>query len=600
MKRTLLFAACAVTTAVAVSAARPTEMQEAVSHEISTSAVETVEARTPAKTAFSFNNLRSITSGSYQVSALYYMPNGTFYGGVFPYGGKYYYSSQALIPTYTPLNYSGIRVATPVGFTDWDNISVGWKYFSGYAPNAVEEITSSEGSMTQVIPADIEVYDIQSPKFIIGYDGQADTCQTFSLMAGGRNLVITDQGVSPIASYIYPYTSSYGLILGFASETYYGDDMFDAANMTFSEYSNDTNMDRYAELFEQTIGEKLESTSLIGYYVNLGYAGEPYAISSLTQGFNYRASNGAELTYAFYRMDGSEVTDEMVYSYTVKFPATDKETGYAAVVEFTSVDQYDEELSYKLIDCPLWVQITGLQNFDMIAPHCAGYKADNIAGSQNNTNYGGSLLQLNGTTQTLNGVVSSLDYWTYGSGEEQRVYKSFDIEVDVEYPNLVATRYMIGGKENFFEYAKNSHYVVDLAEGENEVAVIIATSADYADELFFDDSELPEWLTYETETYYQEFLQQSAIHRGVALYLSITDGKYEKRAAMLPIEYKGKKITVVIGQDGEGNRVNINDVEAAADGAVEYFDVQGRKLQAAPANGFFLQRQGNKVTKVIR
>lgn len=50
----------------------------------------------------------------------------------------------------------------------------------------------------------------------------------------------------------------------------------------------------------------------------------------------------------------------------------------------------------------------------------------------------------------------------------------------------------------------------------------------------------------------------------------------------------------------QGMESGIQDVTAAATGATEYFDLQGRKLNAAPANGFFFERQGNKVTKVIR
>lgn len=48
----------------------------------------------------------------------------------------------------------------------------------------------------------------------------------------------------------------------------------------------------------------------------------------------------------------------------------------------------------------------------------------------------------------------------------------------------------------------------------------------------------------------------------------------------------------------QGDVSGISNV-AAANGPVEFFDLQGRKLNAAPANGIYLQRQGNKTTKCI-
>lgn len=48
----------------------------------------------------------------------------------------------------------------------------------------------------------------------------------------------------------------------------------------------------------------------------------------------------------------------------------------------------------------------------------------------------------------------------------------------------------------------------------------------------------------------------------------------------------------------QGDASGISNV-AAVNGPVEYFDLQGRKLNAAPANGIYLQRQGNKTTKCI-
>jgi hypothetical protein len=55
--------------------------------------------------------------------------------------------------------------------------------------------------------------------------------------------------------------------------------------------------------------------------------------------------------------------------------------------------------------------------------------------------------------------------------------------------------------------------------------------------------------------------------------------------------------TVVVNQ---GEAVGINEIQNNINnGAAEYFDLQGRKLNAAPAAGVYIQRQGNKAQKVL-
>lgn len=603
----LLFAVATVAAATVASAAQPLQMLP-VSNNIERAATVRAEQQQiaqQAESAASFGTLRSFNTGTHEMGGLYQMPSGTFYGGTFPFQGKEYYSMLTLVPAGTPLTFKSMVFAganddkTPA-FDDWDNVARKWDYFSGYTFHDLKPCSSTQDSISVIAPCDVDVALVGSPMLSIDYYSMADTFQLYNMMPGGKLFYVTPEGVSDVETLLYPFTNF--ISLGFCPSTYYGTQLLDeASGLTMNGYSNEQNMKQWGDAFKQEFGEDLVSTSIGGYYSTIGYAGTPYALSSLTMGFNYLSTKGGVLTFNFVRMDGNKITDDIIYTYDYKVPAASTEQISSATIPFVSTDEWEEELSYMMIDCPVFVEIYGLEDFEMFVPHCVGYNYDNV-NSRSVADYSGTLLSLQGQTQKMDGILSQTGYWVWESTRDKTayVYKSFDIKLDVEYPNLVASRYQINGKETHFGYRANDSYAVDLAEGENQVVIFLATSAAYADELYIDDSELPSWLTLESvDDYYAEDLNGGAIQRAAVLTFT-TDGTYGTREGHVTVEYKGKKITVYVGQGGAGNDAGINDVNAAENGAVEYFDVQGRKLQAAPANGFFLQRQGNKVTKVIR
>lgn len=45
---------------------------------------------------------------------------------------------------------------------------------------------------------------------------------------------------------------------------------------------------------------------------------------------------------------------------------------------------------------------------------------------------------------------------------------------------------------------------------------------------------------------------------------------------------------------------SIEEIEADAVGAVEFYDLNGRRLNAAPAHGLYIERRGNKAAKIVR
>lgn len=58
-------------------------------------------------------------------------------------------------------------------------------------------------------------------------------------------------------------------------------------------------------------------------------------------------------------------------------------------------------------------------------------------------------------------------------------------------------------------------------------------------------------------------------------------------------------INVVQGEGGGNEEGSISEVKTAADGVSEYYDLQGRKLSAAPAKGLYIERNGSAATTKI-
>lgn len=601
----LLFAVATAAAATVASAAMPQKYQPRPMLSVDNqTSVENIGMHKIAGKLSKFGSLRSFDTGTHTLGGVYQMPQGVFYGGLI---NDAYISWTTLVPTDVPLNVKSIILAarndanTP-NFDDWDGVSRNWEYYTGYtfADGDFRSSTSTGDSITMVAPCDVDVALYASPKLTIGYYDWTDNFQLFDITPGGKPFTVYEGEIAKVSSMINPLTNFATLSL--CGSTYYGDYVLDeSSQMTANAYSTKAHKFQWASLFRQQFNDSLVNTQVIGYYSEIGYAGVPYALSSMTMNFRYVSSKGGELMFNVVRMDGDNITDDVLYTYNVKVPASQNEANYSAEVSFVSTNEYDEELSYMMIDCPVFIEVYGLENFEFFAPHSIAYDPNNF-NSYSIPSTGGSILNLYGekAENKVEGIISPIDVlvWTTVDNRELS-FKGLDLRFDIEYPTLAVSRYQINGNETHEVYKYDNKYAVDLAEGQDQILVFLATSAEYADELYIDESELPSWLSLDSvEDYYQEFPQSGGIQRAAVLTFT-TDGTYEARVAQVNVEYKGKKLTLNIGQDGAA-AAGINDVNAAENGAVEYFDVQGRKLQAAPANGFFLQRQGNKVTKVIR
>lgn len=180
----------------------------------------------------------------------------------------------------------------------------------------------------------------------------------------------------------------------------------------------------------------------------------------------------------------------------------------------------------------------------------------------------------------------STDLFTYGQKAPYWGATDFNISYNILFPYVTNND---GGEE----------LIVDAPTEGGEI--------EYTFDAYFLMSALIDEGVMTTEVSGDDFFTYEAVRGTVTI-----DGKdyvtnqVNIKAEPLPAGVEGRKgiikfrgfasdFDIVVNQ---GDVSGISNV-AAANGPVEYFDLQGRKLNAAPANGLYIQRQGNKATKCI-
>jgi hypothetical protein len=179
--------------------------------------------------------------------------------------------------------------------------------------------------------------------------------------------------------------------------------------------------------------------------------------------------------------------------------------------------------------------------------------------------------------------------YTYGSNKEGYSYYPTDAwgVFDAAFPYV----YNAVTSTNGFDYDFNitlddDNYGYAIADSYYDIVEMI--EAGYMEASSDDD-----WFEYNISSYEESGYTFTAIEVQAEALPEGTEG----RAGTITITGAGQDFTVTVIQ---GQVAGLSNVTVANNSASEYFDLQGRQLKAAPANGVYLQRQGNKVSKVIR
>lgn len=121
-------------------------------------------------------------------------------------------------------------------------------------------------------------------------------------------------------------------------------------------------------------------------------------------------------------------------------------------------------------------------------------------------------------------------------------------------------------------------------------------STDDIEQLWSDGSlkgEAEEWISYDI-TYNEE--ENVAV---LTVWANSDCTEAEGRTGTISFTGYACDFTVTVNQPA-GGKGSISEIAATANGAAEYFDLQGRKLNAAPAKGVYIQRIGSTATKLVK
>lgn len=310
----------------------------------------------------------------------------------------------------------------------------------------------------------------------------------------------------------------------------------------------------------------------------------PYALSSVTVYAYVDCTAGAELSLTFYKVgeDGSlTVIKEATHKFAEAFSSATAGAYAEIPVKFTTEDEYGFEIDYQLIDHEILMVVSGYDNggftnFDIPAAWA-------IMGTGAEVIEPLGLYGLCSYTQDgsqVAGLKTFPYYLAFNSAPGEYVYPSSAlISLDMEYPYLQTFYDLVSNKA----VEAKSEYSINLEAGGYIFYGLYCSGA--ADDIVISD--YPEWLQVEISDKTQDVdgLTGEYVEVGFAVADNATN---VGESCDIVLDYKGSKQTFHITHAAAGvESIAKDNVEVVA---VEYYNIQGQKLNAAPENGIFIQK----------
>ncbi len=481
-----------------------------------------------------------------------------------------------LLPAYTENVWENCSFYTPDGGNNFFQAVNDFSYAWNYQNFDYEDVTSTESVISvKKQPSDPYAYCLKgwmydSPALTVGndtvymtngpivYGGKGELPEWFSMINGLAN--VENNGVFPFDVYSDDYSrvTSAG-VFGLAS--------------------NDEK-----SFWMQGYGEAYSDFEVLGIAQVFSKPAVPYALSSVTINAFVECEAGAEVDLTFYKVeeDGNmTVMKETTYRFAEAF-SSNTQMGYAEIkVNFTTEDEYGFVDDYQLIDHEMLVVVSGYDSgafseFDIPAAWAIrGTGADQIEPA---TLFGLCSYTENGTKTA--GLKYFPYYLSFSSDPDVAVYPTTAfVTLEVEYPYLQTFFDLVSGA-----YVETrSEYDLNLAAGDYTFYAMYCSGS--ADNIVI--SEYPEWLQIEIadKTQDVEGLTGEYVEVGFAVADDVTA---TGESCDIVLDYKGSKQTFHITCAAAGvDNVAKDNVEVVA---VEYYNIQGQKLNAAPENGIFIQK----------
>lgn len=313
----------------------------------------------------------------------------------------------------------------------------------------------------------------------------------------------------------------------------------------------------------------------------------PYALSSVTVYAAVNCEAGAEITATFYKIDDegnltAEVVAEDVYKFPEAFNSNTAGSYYPITFEFTTEDEFGFELDYTLVDCSTVMVISGYEENSLVSEFDLNVlfhkqESPSFYVEPNNflalCSYGAEGAKYTG--------LASFPYLFYTDDTRTALMypTSMNILVELEYPYLQTTQNL---ETNDLFPIQETHNL-SLAAGE-DIYMAVFCSGSAADIMV---SDCPEWLEMLVEDRTQDVNGMTGEYVEVAFAVS-AEATNVGEACDVTLSYKGCEQTYHITHAAAGvDNVAKDNVEVVA---VEYYNIQGQKLNVAPENGIFIQR----------
>lgn len=334
-----------------------------------------------------------------------------------------------------------------------------------------------------------------------------------------------------------------------------------------------------------------------------------YQINAMWSWIEAETTEDTPLTVNVYCSDekGNPVIDDLLGTGELTLPkgkSALSQTSNMQVVTLSAVDadgyEIDAPISVGQLQ-PVYVVIEGLTNpnllsFTMVSNSSTQFSVVDEAISEylyptHAYAFISAKVTEEDVTEDINAVVPAPYSYYTDQAHTNLIYPSdHNMFFDVYFPIVMNV-----DKES--EDFQTSYFTTLLPEEAGKVTLSVFASYDI-DQLLSDDLMTAEasedWLDFDVAFNEEESITE------VTVWANSDNTTDATRVGQIDFAGYGCDFTIYVGQPA-GAKGGIAEVAiAAGQGAAEYYDLQGRKLSAAPAQGVYIQRNGTTATKLVK
>lgn len=494
--------------------------------------------------------------------------------------------------------FNGYSVAYGVsgvnGSIDFRNYSTGaasysWEWDNGLKPPYNEDFTSTDENLSVKVP----VGDMISAPVLVAKQAQQTDSYQLANTAGygcGADASAAFQR-DDLGMTTYPCAGSATGGIGYMMYDKRG--IVDGFNTSTGVYEDWHSVLNQIEGYAEDDTKAIADIQFEGFSTILPAPASPYMMSKMWIWTTYKATAATEVTARLY-----PVADGIVSSTPIAIGRATIDAGevkdYMMQFELMPVDEDGDELDEDLVvNQELYVAIEDINSNAAITYMQLLFGAGTVmpanGGKSDEYYHKNASVQM---SYSLNGekrqriLPSPYLYFTSDARDELFVPSNYYWMFDIVYP------YVLG--ENG-DVATNFDLSVPNDGGEEAISVLplYYQLAACVEEGWITAESSEDWFTFDisepdaTTGFSTITVEAEALPEGV-----------EGRVGTIEFHGMAQDFTITVHQ---GANASINDIVAGGNNAaVEYFDIQGRRLNAAPATGLFFQRQGNTVTKIVK